>query len=551
MNESEKNARPKGTDIYTTLKFLVLFICVIPVLQKSFELFSPGELVYFNVVKMLLFFVIITLTAVFWFIINYAFKNELVRAFFEVSVMYGACLLCYLSTGVSQSNYKFIFALVILLYSIDFGIRFGIVFSVVSGTTVAVGDYLSVASSARSQFLQSDILLLGAFCVTAYAVGYYAEKDRRQIRILSDAVNRDSLTNLYNHRYFFDFMREIFRKSIPGKKQYLMLIDIDYFKAYNDTLGHQKGDAALRQIAETCQSFFGDENVFRYGGEEFSIYMIAENDAEAYQRANELREEIEISDFEGQNMQPGHNLTVSIGVADKRGEEDTIADWIERADNALYKSKAFRKNRVQMYSSVYERFDHLDQVGDDEQIISIRTLLSVINTRDRYTYNHTDRVVHFCEAISKQLKLSEEQAHTLLYGAYLHDIGKINVPQEILISEKKLTEEQWILMKKHPADGAEIVQKIKNFDAVADIVLQHHEKYDGTGYPCGNKGEEIPYLARILTLADSFDAMTAKRPYQKTKTFEEALEEIRRCKGTQFDPELAEQFITAIQKAYL
>lgn len=138
----------------------------------------------------------------------------------------------------------------------------------------------------------------------------------------------------------------------------------------------------------------------------------------------------------------------------------------------------------------------------------------------------------------------------LLYGAYLHDIGKINVPQEILVSEKPLNDEKWEQMKKHPRDGAEIVRKIKNFDEVAEIVQQHHEKYNGTGYPDGIKGEDIHFLARVLTLADSFDAMTSKRPYQKIKTFEEAFEEIRKCKGTHFDPQLAEIFIAAIDDTY-
>jgi putative nucleotidyltransferase with HDIG domain len=138
----------------------------------------------------------------------------------------------------------------------------------------------------------------------------------------------------------------------------------------------------------------------------------------------------------------------------------------------------------------------------------------------------------------------------LLYGAYLHDVGKINIPQEVLISEKRLTDEQWEQMKKHPSDGADIVRKIKNFDLVADIVEQHHEKYNGSGYPNGLQGDNISFLARILTLADSFDAMTAKRPYQKIKTFEEAFEEIRRCKGTHFDPLLSEMFISAIKEIY-
>ena len=541
----------RGKDIYTTLKFLVLFICVIPILQKSFETSPSEELLYFNITKMLVFFLIITITAAFWFIINYAFKNERVRALFEISVMYAVCVVCYITTGAALSSYKFIFALVVLLYSIDFGSRFGLFISFIAGGTIIVGDLLTCTEAHRSQHIQSGLMLLAAFCMMAYTVGYYVEKDRKQIRLLSDAVNRDSLTGLYNHRYFFDFMRRVINEPTTEKKQYVLIMDIDYFKSYNDNLGHQQGDVALRTIAEICKEIFGDEHVFRYGGEEFSVYLLAPDDNDAFCRANELRGAIEEYVFEGQTTQPGHNLTVSIGVAGRRGPDDTIADWIERADNALYKAKAFSKNRVQMYSSVYDRFDHLDQVGEDEQIISIKTLLSIINSRDRYTYNHTDRVVHYCEAFSEYAKLSEEQSHMLLYGAYLHDIGKINVPQEILISEKRLTDEQWALIKKHPQDGAEIVRKIKNFDVIADIVCQHHEKYNGTGYPHGKKGEEIHYLARVLALADSFDAMTAKRPYQKARTFQEAMEEIRACKGTQFDPELAEQFINAIKASYM
>jgi diguanylate cyclase (GGDEF)-like protein/putative nucleotidyltransferase with HDIG domain len=550
MHQVSPDQRPKGKDIHTTLKFLVLFISIIPVLQKCIDFFSEDELVYFNIAKMIIFFVVITLAAVFWFIINYAFKNERVRLFFEVAVMYGVCLLCYISTGAATSSYKFIFALVIILYSINLGIRFGVGFSFVSGATIMIVDSLTIGEASRSHFFQADIILLGAFCMTAYTVGYYAEKDRKQIRALSDAVNRDSLTYLYNHRYFYDVMRKAIQNPPFGKKQYVMIMDIDYFKVYNDNPGHQKGDIALCRIAEISRSMFGDEFVFRYGGEEFAVYMLADDDNEAFVNANELRTIVENFEFEGQYMQPGHNLTVSIGVAGRRDGGDTIADWIERADNALYKAKSFHRNRVQMYSSVFDRFDHLDQVSDDEQMISIKTLLSVINTRDRYTYNHTDRVVHFCEAYSKYAKLSEEQSRLLLHSAYLHDIGKINVPQEILISEKKLTDEEWALMKRHPLDGAEIVRKIHNMETVADIVEQHHEKYNGTGYPYGKKEDQLHVLARVLTLADSFDAMTAKRPYQKSKTFEEAFAEIRRCKGTQFDPELAEQFIEAIENSY-
>ena len=551
MNPSTREFDTKGKDMFTTLKFLVLFLCVIPILQRNFAFISSSELVYFNIVKMILFFIVITLTAVFWFIINYALKAEKVRIAFEVTVMYAVCLMCYMGTGMEDSKYKFIFALVILLYSMDFGLRFGMIFSILSGLSVIVIDLCSCDPNRRSMYFQPDLMLLGSFCLLAYIVGYYVEKDRKRISALSDAVNRDSLTGLYNHRYFYDYMHDRMAKPPVGKSQFIMIMDIDYFKSYNDIQGHQCGDTALKTIADLCKLHFGGDHCFRYGGEEFVIYLEALDCDQAYNMANELRATIEQHEFEGQEMQPGHNLTVSIGISVRREVEDTLADWIGRADNALYKAKAFRKNRVQLYSSVYDRFDHLDQIDEEERIISIRALLSVINSRDRYTYNHTDRVVHYCEAYSKHAGLSEEDSRLLLYGAYLHDIGKINVPQEILISEKRLTDQEWMQMKRHPSDGAEIAQKIRNFDIVADIVRQHHEKFNGTGYPNGAKGEEIHVLARVLTLADSFDAMTAKRPYQKVMTFEEAFEEIRRCKGSHFDPELAEIFISAVSSSYM
>lgn len=537
------------SNIFTTLKVLILLFCIIPVIQQFFAEGTESETLTFNLSKMVSFFVIISLITVFWFVVSYAFKNPRLRAITEIAVMYGVGFLCYYSTGLSQSSYKFIFALIILIYTMELGIRFGMIFSFAAGGVVAIGDLLSCPYASRSVYFQADLMLTGTFCLLAYIVGSYVEKDKKIIRTLKDSANRDSLTGLFNHRFFHQKMHEIIDKT-PEEKQYLLMMDIDNFKVYNDTLGHQKGDAVLKKIAEICLDCIPTGTVFRYGGEEFSVYLCAKDEKEAMRMANSLRLAIADCRFEAENLMPGHRLTVSIGVAEKKESGDTVADWIERADNALYKAKFFRKNRVQMYSSVFDRFDHLDQIDDDERIISIRTLLSVINSRDRYTYNHTDRVVHYCEIFAKYAKLSEENSRKLLYGAYLHDIGKINVPQEILISEKKLTDEQWAQMKRHPVDGADIVRKIKNFDAIAEIVQQHHEKFNGTGYPEGLAGKQIHYLARVLTLADSFDAMTAKRPYQKVKTFEEAFEEIRRCKGTHFDPQLAEVFIASLEDAY-
>jgi diguanylate cyclase (GGDEF)-like protein/putative nucleotidyltransferase with HDIG domain len=481
---------------------------------------------------------------------NYAFKSNWVRRTIEILVMYGVGVMCYAYTGLYESNYKFIFAIIILIYAMELGLKFGISLAFVSGMLVIVCDTIFCEEKMRSSYFQSDFMLLGTFLLIAYIVGFYVEKDKNLISKLKDSANRDSLTGLFNHRYFHEYIQELVSASEGENGHFLFMMDIDYFKVYNDTLGHQKGDAVLKKIAEICEKTVTNGNVFRYGGEEFVVHVRAKDLDEVLRIANMIRLSVADYRFEGEALMPGHDLTVSIGVAERRKKGDTAADWIERADNALYKAKAFRKNRVQVYSSMFERFDHLDQIDDDERIVSIKTLLSIINSRDRYTYNHTDRVVHYCEVFAKHAKLSDENQRMLLYGAYLHDVGKINIPQEVLISEKRLTDEQWEQMKKHPSDGADIVRKIKNFDLVADIVEQHHEKYNGSGYPNGLQGDNISFLARILTLADSFDAMTAKRPYQKIKTFEEAFEEIRRCKGTHFDPLLSEMFISAIKEIY-
>lgn len=178
---------------------------------------------------------------------------------------------------------------------------------------------------------------------------------------------------------------------------------------------------------------------------------------------------------------------------------------------------------------------------------TLKTLITVINSRDTYTYNHVERVFSYCSIISDYLDFAAEDKRLLLYAAYLHDLGKINVSKETLISNTKLSQEQWEELKEHPQDSADILSQIKGFEELVPIVAQHHERYDGTGYPKGLKDGEINYLARILTVVDAFDAMTNKRPYQERKTFEEAFEEIERCKGTQFDPEIADKFMEALK----
>ena len=545
MNQQNNSPEQDKNNIFITFKILVLFFCVTPVAQVMFSAQDGGQLLTFNLIKTLVFFGIISVVALFWFVINYKFKYKIV----ELAVMMGMGALCYFTTGMAESGYKFIFVLIVTIYTMELGTRIGAILSGVCGLLVLVGDYFSTVDGQRSAFFQADFMLIATFFLVSYIVGFYVEKDRQLINALQESANRDALTGLFNHRYFYQKLHDMV--ADPGEKpQFLYIADIDFFKVYNDTLGHLKGDYVLKEISAITSEVFSDGLVARYGGEEFAFVASAKDAVEACAIADRLRVQVLEHDFEGEEVMPGHRLTVSIGVAEMKAEGDTVADWIARADNALYKAKSFRKNRVEYYTSIYDRFDNLDRINDDERIVSIKTLLSIIDTRDHYTYNHTDRVVHYCESFARYARLSPEDSRKLLYSAYLHDIGKINISQETLITEKSLTDEQWEAIRKHPKDGALIVRKINNFDEIAEIVLQHHEKYDGTGYPNGTAGEDLHYLARILTLADSFDAMTSKRPYSKVKTFEEAMAEIRRCAGTQFDPKLAEMFAEFIEETY-
>ena len=328
------------------------------------------------------------------------------------------------------------------------------------------------------------------------------------------------------------------------------MIDIDYFKKYNDMYGHSQGDELLKEITTIIRNNLNEKDILcRYGGDEFCVILPDTNKDEASCIANQLREAVYNYDCLGQVYMNNGRITLSIGVSTYNKETESYKNLIDNADLALYRAKFLRRNKVEVYSSVFDQVKEIDNADANllEDIKPLKTLITVINSRDTYTYKHVERVYNYCNIMADYLKLSAEDKRALLYAAYLHDLGKINISKEILISNKKLTQEEWEELKKHPQDSADILKQIKDFETVVPIVLQHHEKYDGSGYPNALKGEQISYLARILTVVDSFDAMTNQRTYQKTKTFEEAFEEIERCKGTHFDPVIADQFIDAIK----
>ena len=453
-------------------------------------------------------------------------------------------------SGANKSECKFIFLFLIITTTIRSGLRAGIKTSVISASIVLTIDIIYMPNEFINNNFENDLILAGIFILTAWTLGYYVKIEKSYILSLEDLVNKDGLTNVYNHRYFYEELnRRITEAKETGEDISVLFLDIDYFKHYNDLNGHQAGDEALKKIGKLLK-FHADDNhtVARYGGEEFSVILPNTSLKEGEVIAERIRESIEREVFFGQEDQPNGNLTVSIGVSSYPEKAQNDMDLIKSADDALYRAKFFCKNRVESYVSILDEIKRDIDERDVELVTSIKTLISVINAKDKYTYSHSERVVYFSRLLGEELNLNEREKKDLTYGAYMHDIGKINIQKEILIKKMPLNTLEWEILKTHPQNGADIVRPIKSLKKVEPIILHHHERYDGGGYPNGLKGKEIPYLARVLTVVDSFDAMTSNRPYNKRKDYKEALVELIEQKGKQFDPDIVDAFGRVLTK---
>jgi len=453
-------------------------------------------------------------------------------------------------SGKNLSQYKFIFLFIILTSSIQSGLKQGLYVSILSSAIILGIDMIFAPGAAVNQYFENDLILSGVFLLTAWPLGFYVKIEKEHIEQLEGMVNIDGLTELFNHRYFHDALKqEIHSGEKSGKPVALAIMDLDFFKYYNDLYGHLMGDKVLKKIGFILKNSARTKDIVaRYGGEEFAVIMADTTEEEAMKIAEIIRLEIEKTYFEGEENQPNGKLTASIGISVYPDKAKNDFELINSADDALYRAKFFNKNRVEAYTSI---LDDLKKDIDEEHIdlvTSIKTLISVINAKDRYTYSHVERVVIYCRLIADNLGLNEEDKKKLIFGAYMHDIGKINISKEILIKKMPPTLEEWEILKQHPSNGAEIIEPVESLRVIVPLILHHHERYDGKGYPEGLSGEDIPYLARVLTVVDSFDAMTSKRSYTNLrKTYDEAIEELRACTGAQFDPDITEKFIETIE----
>lgn len=535
--------------LFFTVKILALFFSAIPILEyfnKEKQGYDMQSIIYIGITIIVFSLIMLFLL----FIYNRKDENRVFYNLEVITFIIVFIISIYIS-GANESENKYIFLFIIISYTIEYGMRTGLYVSGIATLVIAFMDLMLGNNSTVNTEFQNDLALFAMFFLVSWTIGHYVKLEENHIREVVDFANLDGLTGTYNHRYFYEVLGKLFEESRRDEKPLsLVMLDLDNFKTYNDVYGHAQGDAFLKEIAGVLKETIRETDILcRYGGDEFCVILPETDKEEACKMADRLREAICSYDYHGKENMNNQMMTASIGVSTSSMQMERHLSLIENADMALYRAKFLRRNKVEVYSSI---FDHIIEKEPNEDLLEemkpLKTLMTVINSRDTYTFNHVERVFHYSRIVADHMKLSAEDKRNLLFGAYLHDLGKINTSKETLITNQRLTDAQWEELKKHPQDSADILSQIRGFEKIVPIVLQHHEKYDGTGYPKGLKGEEIHPLARILTIVDSFDAMTNQRPYQKAKTFQEAFDEIERCKGTHFDPAMADQFMEALKE---
>jgi diguanylate cyclase (GGDEF)-like protein/PAS domain S-box-containing protein len=377
---------------------------------------------------------------------------------------------------------------------------------------------------------------------------------REQNSELSVIASKDPLTGCLNRRAFFERVETAWEDSTRYHHPVsIIMVDVDHFKIVNDTHGHAMGDQVLQRVAQTLSATArkGDF-VCRYGGEEFCV-LLPHTDIElAYQAAQRMRVAVE-------NLQMGGlRVTISLGVASRLAETTDLESMIDRADVALYVAKRGGRNRVVRADQMPAESVNLEPknpaleekpTGPSASIPyhAVAALMAALQQRDLATAGHSKRVADLCVLVGESL-LDARECLLLEIAALLHDIGKIGVPDAILLKPGPLTEEEFEIMDRHGRIGINIIESAFKSPELTHIVRTHHAFYARhPRHPGLPSGEAIPLRARLLSIADAYDAMVSDRVYRKSMGQAAAFAELRRCAGTQFDPRLVEWFISVLQ----
>lgn len=330
----------------------------------------------------------------------------------------------------------------------------------------------------------------------------------------------DKLTGLYNRAWFDEQIKIL---ETEEKYPFTVIIgDMNGLKVANDLFGHTTGDTLLAVTAEILRKCCRDSDIIsRLGGDEFAILLPGAGEEVAREVCLRIKNQCAAT-----RMKP-LNPSIALGYATKKSSADSLEELMKEADDRMYRNKLNVSNSLR--SSL------------------IMSLQASLEEKTLETRIHAERIKNTTLAVGRKLGLSDNLLDQLSLASMMHDIGKIGIPDSILTKPGKLTSEEWDVMKKHCEIGYNILNTSTNMQAVGEYILHHHERWDGTGYPKMLKGEAIPLLSRIISVVDSFDVMCHDRVYSQAKTVAEALQELRRCKGTQFDPLLVDVFCEMVE----
>jgi len=375
----------------------------------------------------------------------------------------------------------------------------------------------------KTIFLTQDIFPIIQNEENVGAVYVYHDVTQQHIREkeLTYISFHDHLTKLYNRRFF---EVELERLDVPRNLPLaLVMIDVNGLKLINDSFGHLIGDQMLIEVANSITEASRKSEInCRIGGDEFTIILPKTSKENALQLVSRIKQIASTKTVEG------IDISFAVGIGVKTSEVQEIRQIFKVMEDDLYRNKLSESNSVR-----------------SKTIDLILTTLYEKNNREMM---HSKRVSELCEKFAIALQFDDDQIKKIRLAGLMHDIGKIAIEETILNKKAKLNEEELDKIKQHSDIGYRILSSLNEFNEIAEYVYQHHEHYDGSGYPNGLKGEDISYEARLLTIADSYDAMTGTRTYRACLTQQEAIDELIRCKHTQFDPNLVDFFITEVIK---
>jgi len=331
----------------------------------------------------------------------------------------------------------------------------------------------------------------------------------------------DQLTGLYNRRFFEEELIRIdVEKNLPIT---IIMGDVNGLKLVNDSFGHSIGDKLLKKVAKVMSAGCRrDDIVARLGGDEFVILLSKTDTYEAEQIVKRIKE-MALKEKAG-----SVDISVSFGCETKKTNKEKIQDILKKADDHMYEKKLLESQSMRWKT--------------------INAIITTLHGKNKSEEEHSHKVSILCENMGIALGLSKDEIKDLKTVGLLSDIGKIAIDESIFKKPGELTDEDWEEVKRHPEIGYRILSTVNSMSQMAEYVLAHHEKWNGTGYPKGLKGEEIPLQSRILTISDSYEAMISERNYRNALTEEAAIEELKINAGLQFDPKLVRIFVEKVLK---